>query len=132
MQILLLLPMRKSRYLYSESCKNQGQILGKQTRKKHITSSKKGEINTDFVPGVDRFLPFNEIEVSCPLTIAKGDTDINSGDFHVLHGLHMRIFPGISEQMDLIQPLDKKNPAISNLWKVSSSFWQSVCFTQRW
>jgi len=48
------------------------------------------------VPGVDRFLPFNEIEVSCPLTIAKGDTDINSGDFHVLQGLHMRTFPGIS------------------------------------
>lgn len=64
----------------------------------------KWEIDTDFVPRVDKFLPFNEIEVSCPLTIAKGDTDINSGDFHVLHGLHMRIFPGISDEMDHSTP----------------------------
>lgn len=56
----------------------------------------KREISTNFVPEADRFLPFNDMEVSCPLTIAKGDINVNSGVLHVPHGLHMRILPGIS------------------------------------
>jgi len=118
MKIWWLLLMSKSQYPYSGSCKNNGQILGKQTRKKRITTSKKGEILY--------WLCARSWQVS---TLQRDRGFLSTNNCQRGHRYQLWRLPcpprfayaylpwNFKIKKDLIQLLHKKIPVISNLWK---------------